>query len=62
MSPTQFRLKEKFNKAKYLLESTDMSVVEISDRLNFYDAAYFCKMFHKQTGLSPKQYRQKKKL
>lgn len=62
MSPTKFRLKEKNNKAKYLLESTDMSVEEISDKLNFYDAAYFCKIFRKQTGLSPKQYRQNKKL
>lgn len=62
ISPTQFRLKEKFNKAKYLLESTDMSVGEIADRLNFYDAAYFCKIFQRKTGLSPIQYRQNKKL
>lgn len=62
MSPTRFRLKEKFNQAKYFLESTDMSVSQISDKLNFYDAAYFCKMFHKQTGMSPKQYRLNKKL
>ena len=62
MSPTQFRLKEKFNQAKYLLESTDMSVGEISDKLSFYDTAYFCKTFHKQMGLSPKQYRQNKML
>lgn len=62
MSPTQFRLKEKFNKAKYLLESTNMSVGEISDELNFYDAAYFCRLFRKQMGMSPKQYRQNKKL
>lgn len=62
MSPIQYRLKEKLNKAKYLLESTDMSVGEISDKLNFYDSAYFCKMFRKQIGLSAKQYRQNKKL
>lgn len=62
ISPTQYRLKEKLNKAKYLLESSDMSVGEISDKLNFYDAAYFCKLFHKQIGLSPKLYRQNKKL
>jgi AraC-like DNA-binding protein len=62
ISPTQYRLKEKLNQAKYLLESTDMSVGEISDNLNFYDTAYFCKLFHKQMGLSPKQYRQNKML
>ena len=62
ISPSQFRLKEKFSKAKYLLESTDKSVGEISDELNFYDAAYFCRQFHKETGVSPKMYRQNKKL
>ena len=62
ISPTQYRLKEKLNKAKHLLESTDMPVGELSDKLNFYDVAYFCKLFRKQTGLSPKQYRQNKKL
>jgi len=62
MSPTQFRLREKYKKAKFLLESTDMSVGEISDKLNFYDTAYFCRLFRKQTGMSPKQYRQNKRL
>lgn len=62
ISPSQFRLKEKFSKAKYLLESTDKSVGEISDELNFYDAAYFCRQFCKETGVSPKMYRQNKKL
>lgn len=62
ISPSQFRLKEKFNKAKYLLESTNLSVSEISDKLNFYDSAYFCKLFRQHTHLTPKQYRQNKKL
>lgn len=61
-SPTQFKLKEKLHKAKYLLESTDLSVSEITDKLNFYDSAHFCKLFRKNIGLSPKQYRQNKKL
>ncbi len=62
MSPTEFRMKEKLNRAKYLLEATNMSIGEISDELSFYDGAYFCKLFRNQTGLSPKQYRKNKKL
>ena len=62
MSPAQFRLKEKFNQAKYLLESTDLSVGEIAYRLNFYDTAYFCRLFRQKVGMSPKQYRLNKKL
>ena len=62
MSPMQYRLKEKFKRARYLLEATDMSVGEISDCLNFYDAAYFCRAFRKETGISPREYRKNKKL
>lgn len=62
ISPTQYRLKEKINKAKFLLESTNMSVGEISDKLNFYDAAYFCRMFSKHTGVTPKKYSKSKEL
>ena len=62
ISLTQYRLKEKLNKANYFLESTDMSVSEISEKLSFYDVAYFCKIFRKQTGMSPKQYRVNKTL
>ena len=62
ISPTQFRMNEKINKAKYLLESTDMSVDEISGELNFFDTAYFCKIFCKYVGISPRKYSKNKKL
>lgn len=62
MSPTQYRLNIKLNKAKYLLESTDMTVGEISEKLGFFDCAYFTKVFSKQTGMTPKKYSQSKKL
>jgi two-component system response regulator YesN len=52
----------RLNKAKLLLHSTDMTVDEIADSLNFYDTAYFCKIFKKQTGYSPKEYAKIKSL
>jgi len=55
-SPQQYRMNAKIDRAKYLLEATDLSVYEIADRLGFYDEAYFCKMFRKVVGCSPKQY------
>lgn len=61
-TPTQYRLNEKLKQAVYLLESTDMSVNEISERLNFFDSAYFCKIFKSQIGMTPKQYSKSKKL
>ena len=55
-SPQQYRMNAKIDRAKYLLEATDLSVYEIADQLGFYDEAYFCKMFRKTTGCSPKKY------
>lgn len=56
ISPIDYKINVRINKAKFLLQSTDMSVEEIADKLNFYDTAYFCKVFKKNTGCSPKGY------
>lgn len=59
-SPQQYRMNSKISRARYLLEATDLSVCQIADRLGFYDEAYFCKMFRKNVGCSPKQYSTRK--
>lgn len=56
MSPSQYRMHTRMEKARYLLEATDLSVYAIAEQLGFYDVAYFCKMFRKYTGCSPRQY------
>ena len=61
-SPLQYRMNSKISRAKYLLESTDLSVYDIAEQLRFYDEAYFCKMFRKYTGCSPKKYLQNKSI
>ena len=43
--------------AKSLLKSTDMSVQQISDELNFPSQSFFGKYFKREVGASPKQYR-----
>lgn len=62
LSPTEYGLEARTAKAKYLPESTDMNVSEITDALHFYDAAYFCRMFKPRTGLSPMQFAKRKQL
>lgn len=62
LSPTKCRLQMKIRRAQYLLESTDMTVSEISDALGFFDAAYFCRVFREHTGMTPKNYARNKKL
>lgn len=43
--------------ARKLLVSSELSVSEISYKLNFEDNSYFNKVFKKQTGLTPKRFR-----
>lgn len=47
--------------AKYLLRSTDKSVNEISSAVGYADNAAFFRAFRQHTGLTPAQYRKKKK-
>ena len=43
--------------AKALLRIRDLSIREISDRLNFPSDSFFCRYFRQVTGLSPTDYR-----
>ncbi len=44
--------------AKHLLESTSLTISEISYRLHFCDPTFFSKFFKRAYGLSPRAYRQ----
>lgn len=44
-----------------LLDSTNKTVLEISEELNFPNPSSFGTFFRKQTGLSPQKYRERKK-
>lgn len=57
LSPIKFRQRHRLEEAKNLLVSTDVSVKVIAERCNYYDAAYFCKVFEKETGMTPMEYR-----
>ena len=41
----------------FLFRKLDMPLEEIAYRLNYTDAACFCKVFHRDTGMIPNQYR-----
>lgn len=42
-----------------LLKTTDMSINQISDALNFQSPSDFCRRFRRCTGLTPRHYRNK---
>lgn len=46
--------------AKALLKSTNMTIQQISDELNFPSQSFFGKFFKRLAGLSPKAYREQK--
>lgn len=46
------------NEAQKLLLHTSLSISEVAYQLNFEDAAYFSRLFKKNTGSSPKEFRE----
>lgn len=55
---TDFRMKQ----ACYLLEHSSLSITAIANSLGFDNSLYFSKTFHRQKGMSPKEYREKNRL
>lgn len=56
-SPKRLILERLLQEAKRKLRFTQDSVFEIAYQLGFKDPAYFSRFFHKETSLSPKQFR-----
>lgn len=52
--------KVRTDKAKALLLNRDMTLADISATVGFVDQSYFTKVFKKQTGMTPNEYRTKK--
>jgi len=56
-SPQQYRTELKIVYAKRMLAESDMSVSDIAEVLGFESDSYFCRVFKKQTGMTPSEYR-----
>lgn len=52
---TEYRI----NKAKELLKSANMKIVNITSQVGYSDGNYFSKIFKKETGYTPSEYRRK---
>lgn len=51
----------RIEKSKILLLSEQLSIVEISELVGFFDQSYFNKVFKKSTGITPKKFREQKR-
>lgn len=57
MTPLQYLLQIRLSYATKLLETTNFQINEISGLVGYDNALYFSRLFHKHTGMSPKEYR-----
>jgi two-component system response regulator YesN len=48
-------------KAKQLLDSTDMTVNTIADEVGLANTNYFIRLFRKVTGMTPGEYRRSRR-
>ena len=58
-TPAQYLLSLRIHNAKVLLESTNYNVTEISNIIGYENPLYFSRIFKKQIGFSPSEYRKK---
>lgn len=57
MTPMQYITSIRINTARELLKSTNYSIKEISSLAGYDNPLYFSRIFHRQTGHSPSEYR-----
>lgn len=56
-TPAAFLIRKRMAFAKKLLEDETLSITEIALQIGYRDPLYFSRLFKKQTGLSPSEYR-----
>ncbi|OXM85563.1 helix-turn-helix transcriptional regulator [Paenibacillus rigui] len=57
LTPLQYSNRIKIEKAKSMLQQTDLPLKEIVNQLGIADYNYFLRLFRKHTGVSPGKYR-----
>ncbi len=57
MTINEYIQNQRINEAKWMLESSDNSIIDISHLLGFSTQSYFCSVFKKVVGVSPAKYR-----
>ncbi len=60
-TPMQYILSIRISNARFFLENTDDSISEISSMVGYDNSLYFSRIFKKQIGLSPQNYRKNHK-
>lgn len=61
-TPAQYMIDRRIRRARQLLSSTSLNVGEVGQRVGIADPYYFSKLFKRQTGLSPREFRKRASL
>ncbi len=56
MSPAEYRIHRKIQRAKLIMERSEITVAELAEQLGYEDPSYFCRIFKKIEGISPSVY------
>ena len=59
-TPTEFIRAIRLKRAAQLLESSQLTISEVADRVGFSSSSYFSKCFKEQFGMLPTQYQEEK--
>ena len=59
MPPAEYITRKRIEVAENLLKNTNASIMEIAEKVGFYDASHFSRTFKKSKGESPLEYRKK---
>lgn len=58
LPPRQYLIQRRLEKAKALLESSELTIAEVAQFVGFFDQSHFVKQFKTRVGLTPKDYRE----
>ena len=58
-TPKQAMLDVQMNRAKLLLRETDLITTAVARKAGFASVEYFSRAFHREVGMTPREYRQK---
>jgi signal transduction histidine kinase/AraC-like DNA-binding protein len=58
LSPWDYLNRYRIKQARELLTHTDVSITDVAYQVGFNNPAYFSRVFHQQTGVSPSEYRE----
>ena len=60
LPPSRFQLDLRMNRARQLLRETKKSVIDVALDVGYTNPSHFAKLFHKETGLTPSEYRRQR--